>query len=146
MIVIKETAGDSLQGTIDGVNKTFEATNEFLDSDSVDIYVNGRLKVRSWDDGFSVVLPKTVILNEAPLVGDSLTIEYKHPAMTGGGADGGCPSAPEIVIIKPETQAMEYSPGVLSENIEPGMSSNGELSSSVFTESLRPVILTSEEG
>lgn len=145
MIIIRETAGDTLQGDIDGVNKTYVATYEFFDSVGVDIYVNGRLKVRGWDDGFAVVLPKTVVLNEALLDGDSLTVEYKHGTLSGGGADGGCPSPPQIVILKPDTSAGENVSEVMANDVDPSTCSQGELVSDQFTCVLKPVIISAEE-
>lgn len=145
MIIVKETQGDTLVGVIDGVNTTYEASFTFSDVNRVNIYVNGRLKIRDWDDGFSVTMPNTVELNEALLVGDSLEVEYYSGRITGGGADGGCPCPPEIVILSPDTLAESDIPGLLADELEP-CGFTDSLVSQVLSDDLRPVIVLSEEG
>ena len=73
MITLKETQGDTLQGVIDGVNTDYLVSYDFI-TDKVNVYVNGRLKIKDWDDGFTVTPPRTVSLKEALLIGDSLEI------------------------------------------------------------------------
>lgn len=119
MITIRETQGDTLQGAVDGVNRSYLTSYDFYDDIHVNIYVNGRLKVRDWDDGFEVTLPKQVTLKEALLPGDSLEVEYWSGAPTGGGADGGCPCAPETDILYPGAEIDEDVPEVLADAVEP---------------------------
>ena len=145
MIIIKETQGDTLQGVIDGVNVTYVTTYAFSNIQHVNIFVNGRLKIRDWDDGFSVVLPDQVILNEPLLDGDSLEVEYYSGAPTGGGADGGCPAAPELVILSPETRSDNETPGLITDELEPGAFADNMVST-VLSDELRPVIVMSEES
>lgn len=145
MIIIKETQGDTLQGAIDGSNTTYTATYDFSDSTNVNIFVNGRLKIRDWDDGFSVVMPNQVVLKEPLLLGDSLEVEYQLDVVTGGGADGGCPTAPEIVILNPDTRVEQNIPGVLADELEPNLFPDIP-SMEVLLDELRPVIVMSEEG
>jgi hypothetical protein len=104
MILITEAAGDSLTGLINGSNRVFVTSFNFV-SAQVNVYMNGRLKVRDWDDGFTVTEPRTVTMKEAPEVGDSLHIEYQSTVRGGGGALGGVPSivtnilAPQIIGV-----------------------------------------------
>ena len=145
MIVLKETQGDTLLGDIDGVNVTYTATYDFRDDVYVNIYVNGRLKIRDWDDGFSVVLPNQVVLNEPLLPGDSLEVEYQSGIATGGGADGGCPIPPEIVIVRPEAQVSQDIPEVAADELVPEVFVE-TIDKEVLADELRPVIVMSREG
>jgi len=144
MIRLKETAGDTLIGAVNGVNTVYTTSFAF-DPGTVNVYVNGRLKVRDLDDGFTPQAPRTVILKEALLIGDSLEVEYKSDVATGGGADGGCPPPPQVVISKPRTESEEYRPGIATDDLDPALVSD-ELRLSVITDKLQPVIITPEEG
>jgi hypothetical protein len=144
MIRLKETAGDTLVGAINGVNTVYTTSFDF-DPGSVNVYVNGRLKVRTLDDGFTPQAPRTLIMKEALLIGDSLEVEYKSDVATGGGADGGCPSPPQIEIAKPTTESDEYLPALLTEDMDPSLTAD-ELRLSMIAASLKPVIITPEEG
>ncbi len=112
MRLFKDTAGDTLSGAIDGTNAVFTARYAFL-PESVNVYVNGLLKVRDWADGFTVTAPKTVTLNEAPQVGDSLEIEYQTNMQTGGGALGGVPDSPVVVTPTPTLTTQILRPQIL---------------------------------
>lgn len=125
MITLKETAGDTLVGAIDGVNTEFYTTFDFQ-AETVQVFWNGRLKVRDWDDGFLVQGTRKVVMKEAPLIGDSLEIEYQSTTRTGGGADGGCPSAPEARIIQPDTIAGEDTPGMGSDELVSSLAAQAE--------------------
>jgi len=124
MITIKETAGDTLIGAIDGANAEFYTSFPFV-PETVQVFWNGRLKIRDWDDGFVVQSPTKVVLKEAPLPGDSLEIEYQSGTRTGGGADGGCPSAPKITIIQPGTFTDEDTPGMNSDKLSSKLTAKG---------------------
>lgn len=136
MILLKETAGDTLIGAIDGTNMQFTTTFDFQ-ADSVNVYLNGRLKVKDWDDGFWVTGTRLVTMKEPPLVGDTLEIEYRSDTRTGGGALGGVPSAALVEVLKPEAEAggektpdvmaSELTPISTSKEDKPGISSQGEL-------------------
>lgn len=143
MILIKETAGDTLEGAIDGANTVYKTSFNFS-LESVNVYVNGQLKVRDWEDGFWVTAPNIVTLKEALLDGDTLEVEYKADVRTGGGADGGCPNPPQIEMVRPDTHAQENLPDMSGDDIEPAVLSDGEPRAVVFTDSLRPVILKPE--
>jgi hypothetical protein len=142
MITLKETAGDTLIGAVDGVNTEFYVSFDFT-PETVQVFVNGRLKVRSWDDGFFVQGNRKVVMKEVPLAGDSLEIEYHSNVHTGGGADGGCPSAPETRIIQPDTLTGEDIPGLGSEELESFLSAQAELSPVIVSQSERPTLFTS---
>lgn len=142
MITLKETAGDTLVGAVDGVNTEFYVSFDFQ-PETVQVFVNGRLKVRDWDDGFLVQGARKVVMKEAPLSGDSLEIEYHSDVHTGGGADGGCPSAPETRIIHPDTLAGEDIPDMGSEEMESSLSAQAELAPVIVPQSERPTLFTS---
>ena len=99
MITVKETAGDTLVGAIDGANTVFLTTFDF--DGLVNVFLNGMLKQASLDDGYTATAPRTVTMKEAPLVGDTLEIEYKADVKTGGGALGGCPEAVRVNELVP---------------------------------------------
>lgn len=139
MILLKETAGDTLAGSIDGVNFAYTCSFDF-NVDTVNVYVNGRLKIRDWDDGFVVVPPRTVHMKEPLLTGDSLEIEYKSDVKTGGGALGGCPDAPIVASLEPEVDADQLVPGAATDNLEP-TSFSGENKPVALSDELKPVII-----
>ncbi|UCG53162.1 MAG: hypothetical protein JSW58_06310 [Candidatus Latescibacterota bacterium] len=145
MIQLRERAGDSLQGAVDGINQVYVVSYDY-DLDSVNIYVNGRLKMREWDDGFWVIGPRTVKLKEALLVGDSLEVEYKANVQTGGGADGGCPPAPVAEVIVPDTSAERNLPDVETNLLEPGMYIEDTPEPSIAAAGLRPTVIVPQEG
>lgn len=140
MILIKETAGDTLRGAVDGVNTVYLTSFSFT-LESVNVYINGQLKVRALADGFWVTAPNIVTLKIAALLGDTLEVEYYADTLTGGGAGGGCPNPPQIEVVRPGTNAEEHLPDVSGEDIKSSIASDGELQSNVFTDLLRPVIL-----
>src|SRR5690242_780244 len=101
MMIIRETAGDTLAGAVDGSNKTFETTYDYEPA-LVNVFFNGILLVQSLETGYTLTPPRTVVMNEAPLVGDTLEIEYAHgAALSTGGALGGVPVAPSTAELKP---------------------------------------------
>jgi hypothetical protein len=142
MITLKETAGDTLVGAVDGINTEFQVSFVFV-PETVQVFVNGRLKVRAWDDGFLVQGTRKVVMKEAPLAGDSLEVEYHSDVHTGGGADGGCPGAPETRIIQPDTLTGEDIPEVSSEEIEASLAAQAELAPVIAPQSERPALFTS---
>lgn len=145
MITVKETQGDTLIGAIDGVNTLYQTTYDFVNELHINIFVNGRLKIRDWDDGFTVVLPNKVILKEPLLVGDSLEVEYQSGMPTGGGADGGCPPTPEIVILAPDTVTEQNVAKIMTEALGPYIFSD-VMDTGMSVEELKPVIIMSREG
>lgn len=144
MIILKETALEGLIGVIDGVNRTYRVHVDF-NPDTVNVYVNGLLKVREWDDGFVVQSPRTVILNEPLVEGDSLEIEFQTDAKTGGGALGGVPEPPQLEELVPRLEV--DAPPVPKFTIEqaPSVSLEAEplAGVSVGVDALRPRILDS---
>jgi len=144
MIRLKETAGDTLTGAINGTNTVYVTSFDF-DASTVNIYVNGRLKVRDLDDGFYVRAPRTIILKEALLVDDSLEIEYKSDVATGGGADGGVPPSPEVVESLPGVETDENIPGITARDMDPQINAD-ELRVGTIPSKLKPVIINPEEG
>lgn len=98
---LTETAGFTLQGAIDGANATYNTTYP-MQMDYVAVYLNGRLKVASLADGYTIIDSFTVVLKEPPLVGDTVQVEYRTGSGFGGGADGGVPAAPLARNLAPQ--------------------------------------------
>ncbi len=120
MMLIKETAGDTLTGAIDGTNATFVVSFDY-DISLVNVFWNGILKVASLDDGYTLTTPRTVVLKEAPQVGDTIEIEYNYNNRTGGGALGGIPEPPVVEELIPETASTihELKPEIFNTQKEP---------------------------
>lgn len=143
--ILKETQGDTLVGAIDGVNTDYQTTYAF-NADTVQVYVNGRLKVRDWDDGFWTIAPNIVRLKEPLLDGDSLEIEYQANVLTGGGAPGGRPDPPSLGIIEPGMQASQNLPEIGADEVKPRVTADDIPTSQVVPVTLRPVILRPDGG
>ena len=143
MILLKETQGDTIVGVIDGANQHYVCSFDFH-PDTVNVYVNGRLKIRDWDDGFVVLPPRTIAMKEPLLAGDSLEIEYRSNTQTGGGALGGCPNPPEIAVLQPGVAAEGLVPETTAENMH-ASTEVGHDRPSLLAESLVPVIISSNE-
>jgi hypothetical protein len=98
---LTESSSDTLKGALNGVNKVFRTTYP-MQLDFVQVYINGRLKVASLADGYSFLDSYTVLLKEAPLVGDTVQVEYRTGLGIGGGADGGIPDIPSTHNVAPQ--------------------------------------------
>ncbi len=118
MILQKDTAGEGLNGAIDGVNKTFVTSADY-DAERVTVYLNGLLKVASLEDGYTLAGLRTVNLKEAPQVGDTLEIQYMlvgdvvTVVSSTGGALGGVPSPPELVALAPTVASFTLRPQIM---------------------------------
>jgi hypothetical protein len=144
MIQIRETAGDTLQGAIDGANRSYLVSYDYA-LGSVAIYVNGRLKMADWDDGFIEVPPRQVILNEPLLAGDSLEVEYRSPVKSGGGADGGIPYPPQAVPLTPAMTGHEPLPAASAMDVDPGLASFGAAELGLSSENVHPDLFVSKD-
>jgi hypothetical protein len=146
MILLKETAGDTLVGAIDGTNTTFITSFDFS-ADSVNVYLNGRLKVRSFDDGFWVVGLREVVMKEPPLLGDTVEVEYRSDTRTGGGALGGVPPPAQVQVLEPEAEGTgERVPEIIPESLEPTATcSSRDPRPGVSSLELRPQMFSNEE-
>lgn len=150
-VLIKETHGDTIVGAIDSSNTDYDVTFDLI-ADSVNVYVNGILKIRDWDDGFYVIPPRTIRMKIPLLVGpgaddiDSLEIEYKANIRTGGGAEGGCPLAPVTVEHIPSVATDEEIPNITTDELKPNTTADGIDPPVVLTDTLRPVILPNDDG
>ena len=145
-ILYTEVGGQTLVGIIDGVNRDYTTTHDY-ESDSVNMFLNGLLLVRSWPDGFIVIPPRTVRMNLPPRDGDSLHAEYRaNVVISGGGADGGCPSPPMLSELIPMLSAHENIPGLAADTLRPNMASNTPGDTSPVTKILRPMIISGTEG
>lgn len=150
-VLIKETQGDTITGVIDSSNTDYEVSFDFI-SDSVNVYVNGILKVRDWDDGFYVIPPRTIrmkiplILGPGPDDIDSLEIEYQANIKIGGGAEGGCPLAPVTVEEIPIVDADEEIPSLTADELKPDTDADGIDPPLTLTTSIRPTILPNDDG
>jgi len=134
MIQVKETAGDSLVGAINGVNQAFLTSFDF-NTANVKVYLNGVLLQADLETGYDLIPPRTIVMKEPPLSdpdgADTLEVEYRADVKTGGGALGGCPSAPLAGRVEPTVSTHEDRPGVLAGNLAP----------TAFTEDDRPAML-----
>lgn len=94
-MLVTDTAGGTLQGVIDGTNKTYKVS---LDPalDSLQVVVNGRIKVASLDDGYALPGGRTIVLKEALLDGDTLEICYE---LAGESSLGGAPHVGQAVTM-----------------------------------------------
>lgn len=99
IVLIRETQGDTLLGAIDGTNVTY-VTSLVMDPTYINVFVNGRLKVAAWEDGY-VASGMSLVMNEALLPGDSLEVEYRTQTAAGGGAPGGIPAPLFASIVAP---------------------------------------------
>lgn len=148
-ILAKETAGLTLTGVIDGVNKTFHTTYPYNDA-YVQVYLNGLLLRADLDTGYTLIPPSTIVMNEAPQAGpddpDTLEVEYKVlGGITGGGALGGVPGPIELSTFAPTTKTKHNRPMVSGDTLEPNIGAN-RLSPSMATgPDLRPVVISDEE-
>jgi hypothetical protein len=104
MLLVRETAGDTLGGAVDGVNTVFTTHFEYY-SDGLKVFLNGMLLVASLETGYTLSPPKTVTMKIAPRIDggstDTLEVEYLVDVQTGGGALGGVPNAPTIDVTTP---------------------------------------------
>lgn len=140
MILLKETAGDTLQGAIDGSNRIF-VTSFDASPFTVQVFLNGLLKPPTWEDGFDVHPPRTIIMKEPPLFGDSLQVEYQSDVRTGGGAEGGCPGVPQVEVYKGDVQAAEAIPEEHTGEIVSSISISGQPDLLILATNLQPAIL-----
>ena len=141
MILLKETAGDTLSGAIDGVNAQFGTTFDFQ-AESVNVYFNGRLLIRAWDDGFWVTGTRLVTMKEAPMLGDTLEIEYRSDTRTGGGALGGIPQAATMEVLRPNAEATKESiPDVIASELVPISTSRENTPETSSSGELRPMLI-----
>lgn len=102
--MIKETAGDTLVGAINGTNRSFTTSFVFITT-SVGVYLNGQLKVPALDDGFIITGAQTIEMKLAPLVGDTFVVEYQFLPPIGGGPLGGTP--PVVQCLSPVITSIE---------------------------------------
>jgi hypothetical protein len=71
-----EVSNETPAGAIDGINRTFTVTFDYLPN-STKLYING---VREKPGGISYieVAPRTIVTNEPPNIGDILSIDYER--------------------------------------------------------------------
>lgn len=141
MILVKETAGDTLTGAIDGSNKTFETSFDF-NAVGVKVYLNGMLMQADLDTGYDLIPPRYVIMKEPPLADpdgcDTLEVEYRADVKTGGGALGGCPDAPTIETMEPTLDAMQDIPELQAANLEPTIDGSEDKPAMIGVGGVRP--------
>ncbi len=95
MITVRDDAGDSLNGSIDGTNRVFTTSHPMRLDRVVDVFVNGACRMASLDNGYELVDARTVRMREAPLPGDTLSVRYNCTPVLAGVA-GGQPGAPTV--------------------------------------------------
>lgn len=141
-MIVRERVGDTLTGAIDGANTVYLTTIDYA-VDHVAVFQNGLLLDPSVDNGYTLTAPRTVTLKEPALPGDTLEVEYRFaPGIpTGGGAEGGVPDPPELLVLAPKTYTEgESVPSLETDNLEPTMSGQ-ELRPTIGSEDLRPAIV-----
>jgi hypothetical protein len=148
-LIVKETAGDTLTGIIDGANTSFDTSFDF-DSTFVKVYFNGMLMQADLETGYDLIPPRTVVMKEAPLFSpdcpDTLEIEYKAVGIkTGGGALGGCPDAPKVCTVIPDMQACEDVPDLAAGDLEPTTLASEQEPSVLTGPELKPRMLGTED-
>jgi hypothetical protein len=143
-VLIRERSSDSLTGDIDGANQRFLITFS-ANPDTVAVYRNGLLIDPSRDNGYTFLPPNDVRMKIAPLVGDTLEVEYQSDVLTGGGADGGVPSPPVIEVLEPDLLAEgEETPELEADSLKPSTSTTQDRPE-VVSEDLRPEFASIEE-
>lgn len=62
----------------DGVNRIFWTSVEYF-SGTVSVWKNGVRLVPGWDTGYEELGSRQIQMKEAPLTGDSLSVQYEVP-------------------------------------------------------------------
>lgn len=144
MITIKETAGDTLEGAIDGANTDFETSFDI--ADPVSVFLNGILLQADLETGYWVIPPRIIRMKEAPQAGpddaDTLEVEYRANVKAGGGALGGCPPAPVVgTFTGAELVAQDNKPSVGASGLEPTADARENTPTTFGTAALRPAMV-----
>jgi hypothetical protein len=74
-IIREEVLEEQLSGVVNGVNTIFTANFNF-DPDSVKLYLNGLRQKRGMLNDFVISGTNQITMNEAPIFGDSLIMDY----------------------------------------------------------------------
>lgn len=144
-MIIRERAGDTLTGAIDGANTVFQTTLDFS-VDYIYVYRNGLLLNPSRDNGFTVSPPRGVVMKEPPLTGDTIEVEYKLDGQpTGGGAEGGVPDAPTVTVLDPRIYLEGEDVPVIQAGEDVPATSSRELRPGILSDDYRPVIVPIDE-
>lgn len=141
--LISEIAGDSLQGVINGANRIFTVTYDY-NPDKVQVFLNGRLKVATLDDGYDLYPPRSVRMREPPLDGDTVEIQYQASVLTGGGAMGGIPEPPVMISLEPGVTGHSNEPQLTGQDTRPVASSHDDRPG-LLSEDMVPVLVISRE-
>ena len=150
MITVKETAGDSLTGAIDGANRVFVTSFDYDDT-SVNVYLNGILLQADLETGYDLILPRSIVMKEAPLSdpdgADTLEVEYRANIRTGGGALGGSPDAPSLAVVSPDRVRLDEDiPDVETDELSPRNSGGVEDTPTVVSNfTLTPTVFTTAD-
>ncbi len=105
-MLVTDSAGATLQGSIDGSNRDFVVSLD-PDPESVLVWINGRCKEPALDDGYTLPGGRVVRLKEAPLVGDTVAVTYQlaGEASLGGAANVGSPHLSVESLSPPRVHA-----------------------------------------
>jgi hypothetical protein len=71
-----ERVTEPLTPDADGIRVVFSTSRPYR-AGTVSLWVNGRRKIQTWDDGFVELGGTDIQLNEAPWLGDSLQARYE---------------------------------------------------------------------
>ncbi len=84
MMTCRDDAGGSLTGAIDGSNTTYSTALTMRLDRVVDVYVNGLCRMAALDNGYFFADARTLVLKDALLPGDTLSVRYNaSPAVVG---------------------------------------------------------------
>jgi hypothetical protein len=72
---LEEVFDEEVIGPIDGVNTTFNTVHNF-DPSSLKVYLNGLSQRRGVANDFIIVSNNEISMNEPPLSGDSISVDY----------------------------------------------------------------------
>jgi len=63
-------------GLVDGFNTLFLSSSMYVPG-SVQVWLNGQMKRKDWDDGWTELGSNKILLKEAPIPGDVVQVFYR---------------------------------------------------------------------
>lgn len=73
---VVEESGDSLVGTVDGINRVFRTTLPMRMDRVIEVYINGLRRIAELEDGYEVTGLQQVTLKQAPVPADTVAVGY----------------------------------------------------------------------
>lgn len=144
MKLIRERAGDTLTGAVDGTNQRFVTTFDYVVGDLV-VYLNGLRLQAAPDNGWIPQPPRDIVMKQPPYELDTLEVEYLADVATGGGHLGGRPDPPTLTTMEPRVEVLgENVPRIETSELEPAATVTN-LRPTLLSDELRPSITTDSE-